>query len=111
VLRVISRDVRDAAALALDASDNLYVTSVHANGEGYVTIYAANTSKVCDNLTWGDFPPSPAHLGSDRKGDAESSFRAFYSGFDGYVAGLHLNGGAERPAALANSRPAASLGH
>ncbi|MFY9630133.1 MAG: NHL repeat-containing protein [Candidatus Cybelea sp.] len=62
VLRVISKHIRNAAALALDAADNLYVPSIHLNGEGYVTVYAANTKKVLRQLSMGPLSSFPSAL-------------------------------------------------
>lgn len=62
VLRVISKHVKNSAALALDASDNLYVPALHPNGEGYVTVFAANTSKVLRELNMGPLSSYPSAL-------------------------------------------------
>ena len=63
VLRVISKHVKTSAALALDASDNLYVPALHPNGEGYVTVFAADTSKVLRQLNMGPLSSYPSALG------------------------------------------------
>ena len=62
LLRVISKNTRDATALALDAADNLYVPNIHPNGECYVTVYAANTSKVLRQLSMGPLSSFPSAL-------------------------------------------------